>query len=88
MGKRAGEGVSDTKIALYTPKGSLCPGSAVIKVSGKKLPPFRGPAKCYDSEQEAYAAVISGKVLAGDALVIRYQGPSVGRGQSRVSAAM
>jgi len=48
----------------------------VIKLSGKSILTFRGPAKCYDSEQDAYVAVTEGKLVAGNALVIRYQGPS------------
>lgn len=57
-------------------QGTLCPGGAVIKLSGKNIPTFSGPARCYDSEQEAYRAIMAGLIKAGDALVIRYQGPS------------
>lgn len=57
-------------------KGNLCPGGAVIKLSGKNIPEFKGPAKCYDSEEDAYHAIVNGELKKGDALVIRYQGPA------------
>ena len=56
-------------------KGNLCPGGAVIKLSGKLIKHFRGPAVCYDSENEARDAILAGKIKAGDALIIRYEGP-------------
>jgi len=55
--------------------GSLAPESAVIKLSGKLLKTFRGPAQCYNGEQAAFKAVIEGEVRKGSALVIRYEGP-------------
>lgn len=51
-------------------------GSAVCKLSGKKLSRFRGPARCYDDEQEAYHAIVRGEVRKGEVVVIRYQGPA------------
>ena len=61
------------------PQGSLCPGGALIKLSGKSINTFKGPARCYDSEVDALDAIYKDEVKAGDALVIRYQGPAVGR---------
>lgn len=58
-------------------QGSLCPGGAVIKLSGKEIPTFRGPAKCFDTEQAALAAIVQGDIKPNDCLVIRYQGPAV-----------
>ncbi|KAK3729576.1 hypothetical protein QZH41_017196 [Actinostola sp. cb2023] len=55
--------------------GNLAPESAVLKLSGKDVT-FRGPAVVFDGEQGAYKAVMSGKIKAGDVLVIRYEGPS------------
>jgi dihydroxy-acid dehydratase len=46
-------------------KGNLCPGGAVIKLSGKELKVFRGPARCYDSEVDALAAIVAGQIVAG-----------------------
>ncbi|KAL5475442.1 hypothetical protein EMCRGX_G025259 [Ephydatia muelleri] len=57
-------------------KGSLAPESAVLKLSGKHMEkPFRGPAIVFDGEGPAYDAIMSGKVKAGQVLVIRYEGP-------------
>lgn len=56
-------------------QGSLAPESAVIKLSGKLLKKFKGPAQCYNGEQAAFKAVIQGEVRKGSALVIRYEGP-------------
>lgn len=56
-------------------KGSLAPDSAVAKLSGKKNIVITGKAKCYDSEDEAFTAIMSGEIVKGDCLVIRYEGP-------------
>ncbi|XP_068760130.1 dihydroxy-acid dehydratase 2-like isoform X2 [Montipora capricornis] len=61
-------------------KGNLAPESAVLKLSGKDIGPFRGPAVVFDGEDQAFQAIISGKIKAGDVLVIRYEGP---RGRSQ-----
>lgn len=55
--------------------GSLAPDSAVMKLSGKEVPLFRGPAICYDSEQAAFEGIMTGQVKAGHVLIIRYEGP-------------
>eukprot|EP01048_Picozoa_sp_COSAG05_P010771 COSAG05_NODE_969_length_6392_cov_59.426506_6_plen_188_part_00 len=54
---------------------SLAPKSCVLKVSGKDIQQFSGPAKCYDGEVSAYNAIQAGELVAGDVLVIRYEGP-------------
>ena len=57
--------------------GNLCPGgSAVSKLSGKRIDTFRGPVVAYDDEREAYAAIQRGEVKEGDVLVVRHEGPS------------
>lgn len=56
-------------------QGSLAPESALIKLSGKALKTFEGPAQCYDGEQAAFEAIIRGEVKHGSALIIRYEGP-------------
>jgi dihydroxy-acid dehydratase len=61
-------------------QGNLCPQGAVLKLCGKPLPKFAGPARVFDAEQPAYDAVVSGKIKAGDVLVIRYVGPKGGPG--------
>jgi dihydroxy-acid dehydratase len=57
-------------------KGSLCPESALFKLSGKTFDkPFTGPARVFDGEYKAYDAIMSGKIKEGDVLIIRYEGP-------------
>jgi len=57
--------------------GNLCPGgSAVSKLSGKRIDTFRGPVIAYDDEREAYAAIQRGDVKEGNVLVVRHEGPS------------
>ncbi len=62
--------------------GSLAPEGAIVKVahmSGGQLR-FRGPARCFDREEDAFAAVINGRIDEGDCIVIRYEGPRGGPG--------
>eukprot|EP00171_Calliarthron_tuberculosum_P018430 IDg18430t1 len=61
-------------------RGNLAPDGAVIKLSGKQLDKHSGPARVYDSEEEALEAILKGKIVAGDVLVIRYEGPRGGPG--------
>lgn len=61
-------------------KGSLAPEGAVVKISGVKNLFHKGPAKVYDSEEEAFKAVIDKKIEPGDTVVIRYEGPRGGPG--------
>jgi dihydroxy-acid dehydratase len=61
-------------------KGNLAPGGCVVKVAGHSIMTFRGPAKVYNREEDAFAAVQSHKIKAGDVVVIRYEGPSGGPG--------
>eukprot|EP01098_Paradermamoeba_levis_P004660 TRINITY_DN1985_c0_g1_i1.p1 TRINITY_DN1985_c0_g1~~TRINITY_DN1985_c0_g1_i1.p1 ORF type:complete len:585 (+),score=189.63 TRINITY_DN1985_c0_g1_i1:58-1812(+) len=55
--------------------GNLAPCSAVMKLSGKQLLLFSGPAIVYDGEQDAFNAIMKGEVKKGSVLVIRYEGP-------------
>lgn len=62
-------------------RGTLAPNGAVIKVSAVEgVEVFEGPAKVFDSEEEATAAILSGKIERGDVVVIRYEGPKGGPG--------
>jgi dihydroxy-acid dehydratase len=61
-------------------KGSLAPEGAVCKVAGMEGSEFRGRARVFDSEQEAFAAVDSRQIVKGDVVVIRYEGPKGGPG--------
>ncbi len=61
-------------------KGNLAPEGAVAKITGKEGLSFTGSARCFDSEDAAMAAILAGKVKAGDVVVIRYEGPRGGPG--------
>jgi dihydroxy-acid dehydratase len=61
-------------------KGSLAPEGAIVKVAGLKGLKFRGPARCFDSEEAAMAAVQAGRYQEGEVIVIRYEGPRGGPG--------
>jgi dihydroxy-acid dehydratase len=61
-------------------KGNLAPSGAVAKVSGLKVTKLTGPAKVFDTEEEATEAVLTNEVVAGDVLIIRYEGPKGGPG--------
>ncbi len=61
-------------------KGSLAPDGAVVKISGVKRLKHEGPARVFDCEEDAYAAVKQGEIKEGDVIVIRYEGPKGGPG--------
>jgi dihydroxy-acid dehydratase len=60
--------------------GNLAPEGCVVKVAGHEMPYFKGTARVFNSEEEAFAATQSGVIKAGDAVVIRYEGPKGGPG--------
>jgi dihydroxy-acid dehydratase len=61
-------------------RGNLAPEGAVAKITGKEGLRFSGPARVYDSEEEAIASLAKGEIRAGDVLVLRYEGPKGGPG--------
>jgi dihydroxy-acid dehydratase len=61
-------------------RGSLAPDGAVVKVAGYERRTHRGPARVFDSEEQAMAEVTEGRIVAGDVVVIRYEGPRGGPG--------
>jgi len=61
-------------------RGNLAPDGAIVKIAGMKELVFEGPARCFDSEEECFAAVRDRKYSEGDVLVIRYEGPRGGPG--------
>jgi len=61
-------------------KGNLAPEGAVVKVAGHERPYHRGPARVFDSEEEAMAAVMARSIRDGDVIVIRHEGPRGGPG--------
>ncbi len=69
-------------------KGNLAPEGAVVKQSGvsEKMMTFSGRARCYDSEEAAMEALMDGRIVAGDVVVIRYEGPQGGPGMREMLA--
>ena len=65
---------------LVVLRGNLAPDGAVVKVAGHTMIEHRGPARVFDGEEQAFAAVEQGKIRAGDVVVIRYEGPKGGPG--------
>jgi dihydroxy-acid dehydratase len=61
-------------------RGNLAPDRCVAKVSGQKKDLHRGPARVFDREEDAFAAVKAGKIKANDVIVIRWEGPKGGPG--------
>jgi dihydroxy-acid dehydratase len=60
--------------------GGLAPEGAVVKMAGHERPYHKGPARVFEREEEAMRAIESGKIVAGDVVVIRYEGPRGGPG--------
>ena len=61
-------------------KGNLSPEGCVAKITGLKNPVITGPARVFDDEQSALQAILDGKIVAGDVMVLRYLGPRGGSG--------
>ncbi len=61
-------------------KGNLAPEGCVVKVAGYERLSHRGPARVFDREEDAFAAIQRREVRAGDVVVIRYEGPKGGPG--------
>jgi dihydroxy-acid dehydratase len=67
-------------------KGNLSPEGCVAKITGLKNPVITGPARVFDDEQSALAAIMDGKIKAGDVMVLRYLGPKGGPGMPEMLA--
>ena len=61
-------------------KGNLAEGGAIVKVAGMKRLNFKGSARCFDCEEDAFKAVKEKNYKEGDVIVIRYEGPKGGPG--------
>jgi len=61
-------------------KGNLAPEGCVVKIAGHTMRHHRGPARVFDCEEDAFAAVQDGQIQPGDVVVIRYEGPKGGPG--------
>lgn len=66
--------------------GNIAEDGCIVKTAGvdKDSLTFRGPAKVYESQDDAVAAILGGKVVAGDVVVIRYEGPKGGPGMQEM----
>ncbi|NDC56272.1 MAG: dihydroxy-acid dehydratase [Alphaproteobacteria bacterium] len=67
-------------------RGNLAPQGAIVKVAGMKELAFRGPARCFDCEEDAFKAVENRTYKEGDVFVIRYEGPRGGPGMREMLA--
>jgi dihydroxy-acid dehydratase len=67
-------------------KGNLAPEGCVVKMAGHERISHRGPAKVFDREEDAFAAVQGGQIKTGDVVVIRYEGPQGGPGMREMLA--
>ena len=67
-------------------RGNLAPEGAVAKITGKEGLKFTGKAKCFGREEEALDAILNDKIVAGDVIVIRYEGPAGGPGMREMLA--
>ena len=65
-------------------RGSLAPDGCVVKLAGHERRLHRGPARVFDSEAACYAAVRDRRIVAGDVVVIRYEGPVGGPGMQEM----
>jgi dihydroxy-acid dehydratase len=67
-------------------KGNLAPEGAVAKITGLKNPTISGPARVFDDEQSAMAAIMARRIVAGDVMVLRYLGPKGAPGMPEMLA--
>jgi dihydroxy-acid dehydratase len=65
-------------------RGTLAPEGCVVKLAGHERRLHRGPARVFDSETACYQAVRDGRIVAGDVVVIRYEGPVGGPGMQEM----
>jgi dihydroxy-acid dehydratase len=65
-------------------RGSLAPDGCVVKLAGHERRVHRGPARVFDSEKECFEAVKERRIVAGDVVVIRYEGPVGGPGMQEM----
>jgi dihydroxy-acid dehydratase len=67
-------------------KGNLAPEGCVVKTAGHERTHHRGPARVFEREEDAFAAVQAGRIRTGDVVVIRYEGPKGGPGMREMLA--
>jgi dihydroxy-acid dehydratase len=67
-------------------RGNLSPEGCVAKITGLKSPVMTGPARVFEDEQTALAAIMAKQIVAGDIMVLRYLGPKGGPGMPEMLA--
>ena len=67
-------------------RGNLAPEGSVAKITGVASPRITGPARVFESEEACLEAILAGRILPGDVLVIRYEGPRGGPGMREMLA--
>lgn len=67
-------------------RGNLATEGAVAKITGVKKPKITGPARVFESEEDCLRAILAGRIVAGDVIVIRYEGPKGGPGMREMLA--
>jgi len=67
-------------------RGNLATEGCVAKITGLKSPVMTGPARVFEDEQSALAAIMAGKIVAGDVMILRYLGPKGGPGMPEMLA--
>ena len=69
---------------LFVLKGNLAPEGSIAKMSGLKVKKFTGPARVFNTEEDATQAVLNNEINPGDVIVIRYAGPKGGPGMAEM----
>jgi dihydroxy-acid dehydratase len=67
-------------------RGNLATEGCVAKITGLKSPVMTGPARVFEDEQSALAAIMAGRIVAGDVMILRYLGPKGGPGMPEMLA--
>lgn len=67
-------------------KGNLASEGAVAKITGVKNAKITGPARVFESEEDCLDAILAGKIVAGDVIIVRYEGPKGGPGMREMLA--
>jgi dihydroxy-acid dehydratase len=83
---RVGENAFSQNGGLAVLYGSIAPLGAIVKTAGveKEMMMFKGKAVCFDSQEEALDAILKRKIIDGDVVVIRYEGPKGGPGMQEM----
>jgi dihydroxy-acid dehydratase len=67
-------------------RGNMAPDGAILKTTGASKSAHRGPARVFDKEEDAYHAIVNRKIVPGDVVIVRYEGPKGGPGMREMLA--